>query len=94
MGKTRRRSHKYRIWQSEVFKRDDYTCQGYKYGYDCRCRDREKLTAHHVKPWSKFPKDRFKVNNGITLCEICHVRLEKERRKGAKERGKEKASKP
>jgi 5-methylcytosine-specific restriction endonuclease McrA len=38
------------------------------------------LTAHHVKPWSKYPKDRFKVNNGEALCVDCHQRLEKERR--------------
>lgn len=92
MSKTRRRSHKYRIWQAEVFKRDNYSCQGYKFGYGCRSR--ERLTAHHVKPWSKFPKDRFKVNNGITLCDTCHVRLEKERREGAKSRGKKETSKP
>lgn len=90
MGKKRRRSYKYRIWRNEVFKRDDYTCQGYKFGYNCRCKVKDNLTAHHVKPWSKYPKDRFKVNNGITLCNECHVRLERERRKGGAERAKNK----
>ncbi len=85
MSKRRRAtSGKYRIWRAEVLKRDNYTCQGYKYGYDCRTRS--NLTAHHIKAWSKYPKDRYKVGNGITLCRDCHDKVEYERSKGHEQR--------
>lgn len=58
-------SRTYRSWTSVVFKRDNFTC--------CLCRQvGRKLNAHHIKPWAKFPKLRYKIDNGITLCECCH----------------------
>lgn len=69
-GKTRqaiidRNSMEYRNWRTEVFKRDDYTCQfcGEKGG---------NLNAHHIRPFALFSQLRFDISNGITLCEGCH----------------------
>lgn len=62
---------KVRNWRNKVFKRDDYTCQ--------YCHDRGKkghkiiLNAHHIKSWKDYPKERFNISNGITLCEDCHM---------------------
>lgn len=70
----------YRIWRSEIFKRDNYTCiVCSKQGYN--------LNAHHY-PISfstimeKYNIDTFEkavncielwdINNGVTLCEDCH----------------------
>jgi len=56
---------KYRKWRMKVFERDNYTCQF--------CGERGcYLEAHHVKGWAKFPKLRYDVENGVTLCKECH----------------------
>jgi len=60
-----RKSKKYQEWRKKVFKRNNYTCQ--------KCGKRNcYLVAHHLRPFSKYPKLRFRVNNGITLCRDCH----------------------
>lgn len=54
------------IWRQSVFKRDGFTCQ-------C-CRKRgSRLTAHHIKSFAKHKELRCDVQNGVTLCEGCHV---------------------
>lgn len=77
--KTGYESVQYKEWRRKVFVRDNYTCQ------DCgvRCGNGETIyvTAHHIKSFSKHPKLRFDVNNGITLCEICHCKVDKYRAK-------------
>ena len=59
------KDRKYKKWRIAVFIRDSFTCQNCKRvgGY---------LEAHHIKSWSKYPKLRFVINNGITLCKECH----------------------
>jgi hypothetical protein len=58
-------SHRYQAWRSQVFLRDNYTCQicDEYAGY---------LHADHIKSWAKFPELRYEVNNGRTLCRACH----------------------
>lgn len=56
---------KMRKWREKVFGRDNWTC------VVCKCRG-GKLNADHIKPFSKFPKLRFLLENGRTLCEKCH----------------------
>jgi len=53
-----------REWRTAVFKRDNYTC--------IKCGIKQKIHAHHKKPWAEFIELRFDVNNGETLCEKCH----------------------
>jgi len=58
-------------WRKSVFERDDYACQ--------LCGDNKghNLNAHHIKHWAKYKELRFDINNGITLCKNCHIKIHK-----------------
>ena len=74
-----RHSFQYRQWRSDVYTRDDYTCQecGIKGG---------TLNADHVKSFASildeyniktleealFCEELWNINNGRTLCVPCH----------------------
>jgi hypothetical protein len=64
-----RRSVRYIKWRKKIFERDNYTCKkcGKKGG---------KLHPHHIKSWSRYPKLRFVVGNGITFCIDCHKKTD------------------
>lgn len=55
------------IWRKAVFERDKYSCQ--------KCGDDRggNLRAHHIKNFATNESLRTDVNNGITLCENCHI---------------------
>lgn len=58
----------YTKWVSAVFKRDKHICQmcGYK------SVNYRSIQAHHIKKWANYPRLRYVVSNGITLCYNCH----------------------
>ena len=62
-----RHSIEYKSWQVDIFERDKYLCQM----PECDKTERY-LNAHHIKKFADFPKLRFKISNGITLCKKCH----------------------
>ena len=74
-----RRTYKYRLWRSDVFTRDNYTCQ--------LCFDKGVfLEADHIKAFCLILKENnirsiedalkceelWNINNGRTLCKKCH----------------------
>lgn len=74
-----RNSFNNRQWRSDVFTRDNFTCQHCgKRGY--------QLEVHHLKMFSFIIKENnvksfeealiceelWNINNGITLCKKCH----------------------
>lgn len=60
-----RTSRRYKLWRSKVFKRDKYLCR------DCKIPGKI-LNADHIKRFADYPKLRFNINNGRTLCVDCH----------------------
>lgn len=78
-----RHSIEYKEWRDAVFKRDDYTCQ--------KCDKRGiYLEAHHKKSFSKHPKLRYEIDNGISYCKLCHAAIDKHRRRFIKKSIKQK----
>ena len=64
-----RHSRKYKLWREAVFKRDGYTCTW--------CKQKGgKLNADHIKQFAFYPKLRFKLINGRTLCKECHKKTD------------------
>lgn len=55
----------YRQWRSDIFERDNWTCQ------TCGLRGCY-LEAHHIKAWAHFKELRYELSNGVTLCRDCH----------------------
>lgn len=60
-----RHSARFTRWRMSVFRRDRFRCQvcGQQGG---------TLNPHHIRMWARYPKLRFVVDNGITLCVRCH----------------------
>lgn len=65
-----RDSFEYKNWRKSVYKRDNYKC--------VNCGSKQKLNAHHIKSWKDYPELRYEVENGITLCEKCHIQYHKD----------------
>jgi hypothetical protein len=75
-----RHSFKYRQWVSDIFTRDDFTCQ------NCGQRGGGEKHAHHIKQFALIIKENdiksfddamncselWNLNNGITNCVDCH----------------------
>ena len=59
---------RWKHWQEDVFRRDNYTCQS------CGVRGGE-LNPHHILFFADFPDHRFYVGNGVTLCRKHHYML-------------------
>jgi hypothetical protein len=62
-----RTSERYENWTKEVYKQGNHIC------YLCGIKD--KMNAHHIFPWKDYPELRFVIENGLCLCERCHIDL-------------------
>lgn len=67
-----RRSNQYKLWQRQVFERDNFTCRV------CNIHG-SYLEAHHViRFYECYRYDKgliFYLDNGITLCRKCHKEI-------------------
>lgn len=67
-AKNERETVEYREWRKSVWKRDNFTCT--------KCgKVGKNLHAHHIKHFAKFPELRYEIDNGTTLCKLCHNEL-------------------
>lgn len=60
-----RNNSEYKKWRKAVYQKDAYVCQ------DCGAQN-VLVCAHHFKSFLLYPKLRYDVSNGITLCFPCH----------------------
>lgn len=63
-----RHSIKYKEWRIKILKRDHYSCVSC--GHKSKGNYKEVI-VDHIKPFSLFPKLRFSLKNGRTLCSKC-----------------------
>lgn len=65
-----RRSPAYYRWRQAILKRDDYRC------FDCGVQQTKDnaviLDVDHIFPFALYPRLRFMLENGRTLCRECH----------------------
>ena len=77
MAKNWRDSREYRIWRAHVIRRDS-VCQ--------ICGSMKNRVAHHLNSASYFPEERYDENNGVTLCEKCHINFHNNFKKSYREK--------
>lgn len=66
-----RKTSAYQEWRLKVYARDNFTCV--KCG---KPRDyKTKLNAHHLDSFMYNKELRYDINNGVTLCQSCHVKF-------------------
>lgn len=64
-----------RAFREAVFRRDGYCCRGCGFR-STPYRAEEDLDAHHITDRNEMPNGGYVVENGISLCETCHIRAE------------------
>lgn len=57
-------------FREDVFSRDNYRCRV--------CGNTFMLDAHHIINRNEMPYGGYVKENGISLCEDCHIRAEEE----------------
>ena len=63
--KRQRDTPKVREWRKAIMRRDDYTCAVCgKHG--------GRMQAHHLNSWASCRDQRHDVDNGVTMCRVCH----------------------
>lgn len=62
---TKRNHKEVRRWRMAVLSRDEHRCT--------ECGSSESIEVHHIVRWRDAPHLRVMVENGLSLCERCHV---------------------
>ena len=66
-----RRSYQAKRWREECRNRDKNQCT--------LCGSVERLHVHHILPYKDYPDRRWDINNGQTVCALCHEKIHKRR---------------
>lgn len=75
-------SYKYRQWRSDIFTRDNYTCQWCgQYGWELNADHHPKKFSDIIKEYkiktveeALVCEELWNLNNGRTLCKKCHLK--------------------
>ncbi len=59
----------YKRWRNLVLERDQFTCTV--------CGSKKNIVCHHIKKASTHPYLIYSVDNGLILCQKCHVNTHK-----------------
>lgn len=57
-------------WRTACLKRDNYTCQ--RCGKERDLYNGIKICVHHKADKSRYPEIDGEIDNGISLCRLCH----------------------
>ncbi|WP_157349822.1 helix-turn-helix domain-containing protein [Bacillus sp. EE-W1] len=60
----------YGNWVESVKKRDNYMCTV--------CGNSKNVVAHHLNSYDLFEEERTDLENGLTLCDKCHLNFHSE----------------
>lgn len=72
INKAIRSSCEYKLWRTAVFERDKFTCVWCGAKFIKGVTGRVTIHADHIKPFCNYPELRFAIDNGRTLCALCH----------------------
>lgn len=68
-------SIQYQQWRISVYQRDMFKCK--------KCGQKQSRTnplhAHHIKAKKDYPELILEIDNGLTLCKRCHIKLHRSR---------------
>jgi len=59
-------------FRQDVLKRDNFTCRNCGKAFP----NGEGLDAHHIQDRHDLPNGGYVVENGISLCDVCHEMAE------------------
>lgn len=63
-------------FRNAVYKRDGYGCKTCNKQFTKETA-RENLDAHHITDRNEIPNGGYVKENGISLCDECHIKAEK-----------------
>jgi 5-methylcytosine-specific restriction endonuclease McrA len=64
-----------RNFRNVCFKRDKYNCVTCNFSSSLETAE-EELDCHHITPREDMPNGGYILENGISLCRLCHIKAE------------------
>lgn len=65
--KDQRNDPLYKQWRLKILRNDNYRCM------ICGETKKGEMQADHINSWTKYPRLRYEIENGQTLCRECHA---------------------
>ena len=62
----KRSTKEYHNWRINCLNRDNWECQAMSEKHS------KQLNVHHIKAYRDYKELRLDIDNGVTLCKICH----------------------